>query len=182
MGWDVYIRNGKYVFTLWKGVDRSYNQDDVPHVVFSQEFDNLLTSDYMVNTENYKNVALVAGEGEGLNRKTSTVGTASGLDRYELYVDARDISSNDGEIDTIIYDAMLKERGSERLAENTVTTTADGEIAPETNYVINEDYFLGDIVQIVTNHTEFRCRITEIIDSEDINGRTVIPTYEMEGI
>lgn len=50
----------------------------------------------MTSSQNYRNVALVAGEGEGLDRKTIPVGAAEGMERYELYVDARDVSSNEG--------------------------------------------------------------------------------------
>ena len=45
-GWDMYIANGKYVFDLYKGTDRTYDQDEVAPVVFSPEYDNLLSSSY----------------------------------------------------------------------------------------------------------------------------------------
>lgn len=183
IGWDVYIDNGKFVFTLWKGEDRSYSQDINPHVVFSQEFDNLLTSDYKMDSDNYKNVALVAGEGEGTERKTYAVGNATDLDRYEIYVDAGSISTNEGEVSEAMYNAILSEKGLETLAEHGTTETFDGEIEPNTTYIINQDYFLGDIIQIINEHgIESRSRIVEVIDSEDENGRVVIPTYEAEVI
>lgn len=59
-----------FEFNLFEGVDRSYEQIVNPYVVFSDQYDNLLSSEY---EENYQSIAtnvLVAGEGEGLDRKT----------------------------------------------------------------------------------------------------------------
>ena len=39
-GWDVYIKNGKYVFALIEGTDRSFESDDP--VIFSEEFEMLM--------------------------------------------------------------------------------------------------------------------------------------------
>ena len=178
IGWDVYINNKKFVFHLWKGTDRSYNQDSVPYVVFSKDFDNLLTSDFSLDKSEFRNTALVAGEGEGLDRKTYAIGNYSGLDRYELYVDARDISSNNGEINDAEYNNMLNEKGNEALAEHMTTVNFEGEVDPSTNYIFNKDYFLGDIVEVINEYgITSTPRITEIIDSEDDTGRTIIPNY-----
>ncbi len=57
-------------FQLFEGVDRSYDQIENPYVVFSDEYDNLLSSEYEENYENLITDVLVAGEGEGLDRKT----------------------------------------------------------------------------------------------------------------
>lgn len=178
MGWDVSVKNKKFVFQLWKGTDRSYGQSEIPYVVFSSDFDNLLNSEYSSDRSNFKNMALVAGEGEGLDRKTYSIGESTGLSRYELYVDARDMSTNNGEISSTDYDKMLKEKGAETLAEYGVIEKFEGEADPSTNYILNKDYFLGDIVQVINEFgISAAPRIIEIIDSEDENGRTVIPTY-----
>lgn len=180
IGWDIYIENGLFVFDLYKGVDRSYNQNENSYVIFSDEYDNLLTSDYTYDKTNYKNVALVAGEGEGLQRKTAIAGEASDLDRYELYVDSRNSSTNEGEIDEATYLAMLTEEGNETLKEdsNSVTENIEGDIEVLGNYTFGKDYFLGDIVEA---ENEFgisaASRIIEIIESEDSNGSSTIPTF-----
>ena len=72
-GWDVYIKAGNLVFFVYEGADRSFNQSTNPHVVFSTEYDNLLSSNYKENRDNYANVAIVAGEGEGKKKKKVTV-------------------------------------------------------------------------------------------------------------
>lgn len=67
----------QFVFQLFEGVDHSYGQSENPYVIFSHEYDNLLSSQYV---EDYSDIAtdvLVAGEGEGIDRKTLWV--TSGL-------------------------------------------------------------------------------------------------------
>lgn len=180
IGWDVYIQNKKMKFELYKGANRSYSQTENPYVVFSPEYDNLLSTDYQYDKTNYKNVALVAGEGEGLARTTATVGTASGLDRYELYVDSRNTSSNDGEITADEYQKLLQEEGLENLSsdENSILENITGEVEASTNYILNKDYFLGDIVEVVNEYgIETTPRIIEIIESEDDTGTYTIPTF-----
>ena len=180
IGWDVYIQNKKMRFEFYKGEDRSYNQTVNPYVVFSPEFDNLLTTDYQYDKTNHRNVALVAGEGEGLDRTTVTVGTASGLDRYELFVDSRNTSSNDGEITAADYQKLLQEEGLENLSsdENSILENITGEVEASTNYTFGKDYFLGDIVEVFNEYgIATTPRIIEIIESEDDTGTYTIPTF-----
>ena len=181
-GYDVYISNGKFVFYIFEGVDRSYNQTTNSCVVFSPEYDNLLSSDYIVNNDNFANAAVVAGEGEGTARKKVTVGTATGLDRYEVWIDSRNTSSNNGEISDAEYTELLTEEGVESLSEMETTTTFSGEIDSTINYVFNRDYFLGDIVQVENDYgIRAKTRIIEIIESDSETGYEIIPTFsEME--
>lgn len=74
------------------------NKDGNKPVVFSFELDNLNSILLENDSTNFKNVAIVAAEGEGVDRHIIEVGDveASGLDRIELYVDARDLQPSDG--------------------------------------------------------------------------------------
>ena len=83
--------DNQFAFSLYAGADRSYDQTENPYVVFSPNFENIINSNYFSSKAGYRNVTLVAGEGEGASRKTTVVGSASGLDRRELFTDARDI-------------------------------------------------------------------------------------------
>ncbi len=176
-GWDVYIDNCSYVFELYQGTDRTYDQSSVVPVVFSPEFDNLLSASYTYEKADYKNAALVGGEGEGTDQRTATVGTAAGLDRYEAYVDGSTVSSN-GEIITLdTYISMLQSYGKEQLANTAFLEKYEGEIIPNGMYTLNEDYSLGDIVQISNGLIQTSSRIIEIIYSEDENGTNLVPTF-----
>lgn len=171
----------QFVFKLYAGTDRSYSQVTLPCVVFSNKYENLLSSNYSEDKTNYKNVTLVAGEGEGTARTTATYGTEAGLARRELYTDARDLSTNDGEIDATTYQNQLIERGTEKLKDYEIEKDIDGEIASTNLYTLNEDYELGDLVQVVDCYdTEAKARITEIVTSISTSEQSTYPTFEIE--
>ena len=84
--------DNKFVFKLYAGEDHSYDQFTNPYVIFSPKFENVINTNYLESKKTLKTVTLVAGEGEGADRKTTTVacssGAGTGLNRRELYTDA----------------------------------------------------------------------------------------------
>jgi hypothetical protein len=128
-------------------VYRSYDQTDVPYVIFSPKFENIINSSYIESKSSLKNVTLIGGEGEGASRKYTTVGNGSGLDRREIFTDARDVSSDVGNgvvLTESEYTAQLKQRGKETLTKNTDVTSFE---KVETRSVKIEDVFNGDVFQ-----------------------------------
>ena len=55
------------------GVDRTVEQFAVDPVLLSTELDDVLSAEYAYDESTFRNVALVAGEGEGADRKTEIV-------------------------------------------------------------------------------------------------------------
>lgn len=86
-GYKTPLDNGKLAYTLYKGTDRSDT------VIFSEDYENLATTDYIEDWTNMGNVAMAAGQGEGAQREKTVVGTASGINRYEIYADLRNLSN-----------------------------------------------------------------------------------------
>lgn len=175
--------NKQFVFKLYAGVDRSYEQTLVPYVIFSPNFDNIINSNYMESNSSLKNITLVGGEGEGSARRYLTVGdtNVSGLDRREIFTDARDISSDvDGEtITDTEYNAQLEQRGNEKLAENISIVSFEGQTETTVMYRYREHFFDGDIVQIANEYGhETRARILEVVTTEDETGTSVYPTFK----
>ncbi len=169
---------GEMVFDLYKGEDRSYKQEKNPYVVFSDDFENIINTEYEYDESNMTNVALIGGEGEGTARKYQEIGDSEGFERYELFVDAKDVSSNNGEISGPEYNNMLLERGKEKLAENTFVETYDGELETENTYRYKQDYNIGDVVQIENRFgMSATSRIIEVIESDNENGHRFVPTY-----
>lgn len=70
----------------------------------------------------FANTALVGGEGEGVERTFVTTGGGIGLDRYEVFVDAKDLRMEDFPDD---YEAALLFRGNTRLAEQAMIQAFD---------------------------------------------------------
>lgn len=179
----------RMVFDLSEGTDRSVMQEENPHIVFSDAYSNLLSFSYAENTAIQRNFTYIYGQGKGADRKNTTycVGEEPAyLDRYELYVDADDISEEqqiDGETVPIPeneYIALLRNRGSEKLV--LPKTTSESEIdAHNTQYVYNKDYTVGDHVTV--QHRRFgmiqpRIQLTGMIEAFDQNGRSLTPTFK----
>ena len=177
--------NNQFVFKLYSGTDRSYDQETNPYVVFSPSFENIIDSNYYESKAGYKNVGLVAGEGEGSARRMVVVGesTSKELSRRELYVDARDISSttsNGDSISTSAYDDLLRQRGDERLNENQIIQAFDGQVESTQMYRYGEHYFMGDITQLENEYgMESKVRVTEFIRSVEKDGIDSYPTFEV---
>ncbi len=171
---------GAMQFKILQGADRSVgNKQGNPAVRFSPEFDNVLASDFAEDYTALKNVALVAGEGEGTARRSVTVGEGSGLARRELYVDSRNTSSNDGEISDADYNSMLQQEGVDALSQTQVTRTFAGEIEPDVNYHYGTDYFIGDIITVQNEYNiGFRARIAEIVENDDSDGYAMVVVLE----
>ena len=178
LGWTVKLDlvNKKYVFDVLVGVDRTAGQDVNSRAIFSDEFDNLSSQKIMQSKVDYKNVAFVAGQGEGASRRIITVGEASGFDRHEVFIDARDIEN----------DEDLPDRGMQKLSEYEKISAFESQILEKSNLVYEEDYNLGDGVTIqnkewgVTVDTRLE-NITEIYETgrvalEAVFGKTV-PTF-----
>lgn len=174
----------QFVFELYFGQDRSYDQTENPYVIFSPSFDNLINSNYLSSKKPLKTVTLVAGEEQGANRRTTTVYATNdeGINRRELYTDARDISSNvdGGTLTDAEYIAQLEQRGKEKLSENIEIKSFEGQAETKEMFIYGEDFFKGDIVQTANGYgMEYRSRVTEIVRSQSSEGYDLYPTFEI---
>lgn len=180
----------KLQYVIFKGTDRSANntEDNAP-IIFSEEFDNLLESNYALLTETEKNVALVGGEGEGLDRFYSLVaGTETDLNRRETFIDASSISKkykDEKDVEKTYTDAeyvkLLNSQGKQSLAEMQKVETFRGSInITNGQFVFNRDFFLGDIVTIQDNSIGkyINSRIMEATEAQDENGYSVTIDFE----
>lgn len=165
--------DNKFAFTLYKGVDRSYDQTAVPYVIFSPAFDNLTSSSFLKSYTDYKNVALVTGtstDGEGESTDLSTVvGEASGLDRRETHIDAGDVQGNT---------SVLTKKGNEELAALKKTEAFEGEANVFNMFVYGKDFFIGDMVQLEDAFGNTgKSIVSEMVFSSDGEGEKFYPTF-----
>jgi len=183
-GWTVDVYNGSMVFRVYQGANRSYNQNSIPYVIFSDSFDNILNSEYELNSEEYANTALIGGEGEGTARIYTTIGAENeGLDRYESFTDAKDISQNKDTEDEITleeYLELLQERGIESLAERVITEGFSGEVISDLTFKYGVDFFLGDTVTVMNSYgISKNVMVLSAIESVDENGTKLIPQFNI---
>ncbi|MBR4315204.1 MAG: siphovirus ReqiPepy6 Gp37-like family protein [Lachnospiraceae bacterium] len=167
----------KFIFKIFKGVNR-FESDSV---VISRKNNNLVKYDYINDKQNYKNMAIVAGSGEGTERKVVRLNDdLMGLDRRELFVDAKDLSTTTSEGEIIPeseYMEQLRQRGSEKLSENKIDITNSCEIDPDGMFKFNKDFFVGDEI-MCRGYTDFRERIVETTESDTATGVKTELTFE----
>lgn len=136
---------------IWQGLDRTEEQSENSFAIFSSDFENINDATYSDDISDYKNYAVIAGEGEGservifkLDKRPRDVnGNPTELKRT-IWVDARDLQKTD-EIGYEEYTYLMAERGIEKLAEHPQSIEASIEFNTNGSLTYGEDFFLGDV-------------------------------------
>ena len=169
---DVGIRtifnNGNLIVTPYIGTDASG--------VFSREFENIINQTFTVSVRDFATFALVGGEGEGSERTFVQVGGGWGEWRFEVFVDARDLQSENFPTG---YEDALAYRGMARLAELALVEAFDATINQFGNLQYKVDYDIGSRVRIVAKQwgMEITARITELEENYDRDGMGIRATF-----
>lgn len=167
----------KFIFDSYKGASRTVHQSELAPLVFCREFENILQQTYIESQNSYANTALIAGVGEDINRKVTSIETGTGLSRYEIFIDARDIENTiDGTtLSDAKYSALLQQRGIEKLADYYSVTTFDSTV----NTVVTSDFNVGDLVTVNDKqwNISLDTRITEIEKIYENTGKTINVTF-----
>ena len=174
-------------YVVFEGTDRTIGTAEP--LIFSQEFDNLLSSDYTDDVTNLKNTAFCGGEGEGTDRKFVLVTSGdTGLNRREIFVDgssqSQTYTDESGEQQSYTdaeYLGMLKTAASAGLTEYVETISLDGDVDLTTGTLIfGVDYDVGDVVTVEECNlgVYINTRITEITEVQDESGYSVKVSFE----
>lgn len=142
-------------YRVYKGISRSRdNHPESEPVIFSQEMDNLISTNYTYDETAKKTTALIGGEGEGLERKCAfAYEWVSGMDRREVFVDASSITSEaeEGEepISMADYRKQLETQGQQTVAQSATEETLGGEMdITNSPLAYRQDFYIGDIVEL----------------------------------
>lgn len=179
----------KLAYTIYAGKDRSVdNTAGNEPIIFSQDFDNLVSSDYSFDDASYKNTALIGGEGEGTARFCVEVKNGTGSERREMFVEAstssktyKDSEGNDQTLSDAAYAQQLRTLGKQSLAGYPTVEAFSGEIdITNGSFLYSRDFELGDIVTIqdIGLGKYINPRITEVTEVQDINGYMVSAVFE----
>ena len=150
------IVQNKVLFEVYEGENRVIDETGKTGCRLSVKFGNIIKSNLEQANNNFKNFALIGGEGEGQERIfVQNNNNYSNLDRFEIFVDASDLrkSTTDDGIEINLTDEeyinALQERGNEKLQENIETINFECELnIANSNTRLNKDFYLGDIVTI----------------------------------
>ena len=168
-----------------------YKREKVDYT-FSEENENLQNLTYTTDYTNWKNCAIVYGEGEG---GTQWVREAfrfqkleplyTGLYRREIYVDASNTSAPNIANGHDIYEQCLINRGSEELhkAEIMNIKTFQGTVIAKKEDFRNE-YDVGNIVEVedIDSGLWGEVTITEATECWDDSGYTITLTLDDQNI
>ncbi|MGH4125092.1 MAG: siphovirus ReqiPepy6 Gp37-like family protein [Clostridium sp.] len=171
LGWDIILdfNNNKFVFDVIQGRDLTADQELLPPVIFSVDFDNLKSRHYIDSSLNYKNVGYCGGKGDNENRLIQQVGEVSGFDRIETFVDcsqAEDVTE-------------LKTIGAQKLDEFKKVKSFEVQIIPYGSFNYELDYDLGDIITAQDRKLgiTMNSRIIEFKEIYEINGFNLEATF-----
>jgi len=140
--------------------------------VFSKEYENIIEQVFTESLAAFANTALVGGEGEGAERIFAAAGGGAGLDRYEIFVDAKDLRSADFPGG---YEAALLFRGDSKLAEQAMVRAFDVTVNQYGNLKYRTDFDLGNVIQAVSKRwgISITARITCVEESYDRDGMSL---------
>lgn len=174
---------GQLFFNVYRGSDRTLQQETVTPIVFSQDLQNLMNTTEFNTTEKTKNVAFVMWEHPDTHEIVREVVYAPEVDPLTLESFDRRVIHVTGEVDdddkdspTVVSETLIRQ-GLDELAKHQAFTGFDGEISQYAQYKYETDYFLGDMV-VMQNADGLRnnMRVTEQIFVSDSEGDRTYPT------
>lgn len=163
-----------YMFEVWKGVDRTSEQNENEQYSFSDDNYNIEQGSLVISEKTKATYVLVGGTGEDTARVLVAVDDgATGFDRYEVFSDQKSLSNNN--LSDSAYKAQLQDIGEGKLS--------DGTFKLEVTALVQQDYKtkwdLGDIVNIKKEkwgvYTSYR--IIEVEETIEDGKKTIYPTF-----
>lgn len=172
IGWGIEYdqAENEFIFDVIIGDDLSES------VFFDVLFDTVLAQRWLVSELERKTFAIVAGQGEGEERAIEDVFIGavepSGLERKEMFIDARDVSTSGG----------LVTRGRARLRETESPDVFEVELNKFGSFRYRRDFFIGDIVLIKNDNWNVSkpVRIVNVITSLESGRNTSMLDVQLE--
>lgn len=140
-----------------RGINRTANQTKNNPIILTSTMNMIINGEYEYNNTEETNVAFVAGEGEGTQRKWFEIQKGNqnkkGILRQELWIDARDIQSekDDGQrITDAEYYKLITERTNEKFSESQMSEEYTANVNMNNKqYVFQKDYDISDFITII---------------------------------
>lgn len=161
-GFRFYRGNGELEFEVVKSVDRSND------VIFSDGFDNVISSSYIDSSRTAYNVCNVVSDDlvhSLIDVWLPGVSEPTGTDRKEVTIETtidRDLDEGYTLTDSEVY-AILQSRGRAKLYENQIKGMFEGDFDIYGQFKLGVDFFLGDVVKAILEGRTTNARITEVL-------------------
>ena len=187
MGYKILMDDdNNFNFQFYKGTDHSMEQTTNEVVVFSENYDNLISSEYYSDKSEFFNTMYVTTSSSGDSGSSKTEVNldefpAQGLARRETTCSESDLQSKykTSDNNNLSSDAK-KSKGRIKLKKDyKIKEVMEGDISYESMFVYPDDYQVGDKVQFIDIYGNNRAMtVTEMVIGRDDSGYTMIPTFE----
>lgn len=171
IGWDIWLDtdNYKWIFDVIEGRNLTANQEVLPPVILSVDFDNIKGQTYVDSSLSYSNVGYAGGKGEEEERLIQQIGESTGFDRIESFLDC----SNAEDID------QLTQEGNKKLSELKKIETFESQIIDFGSFIYGKDWDLGDIVTAQNRkwNLTLDARIVEVKEIYEASGLSLEATF-----
>lgn len=168
---------GTLLFSVWQGLDRRQSQTVNSWAVFSANWENLLSASYSISRKSMRNYAIVAGgEAEDGSRVFRIIDRRSGSHARKLFVSLSDRQDDRSEDE---FNAILDEKGIEKLARYATVEKFDVTIDTEANLRYMVDYDLGDYCTVTDTELgiSLDARLTEIEEDWEEGGMSLVARF-----
>jgi hypothetical protein len=180
MGFKVEKEGLELAFSVYEGFDLSYEQAINPYVVFSQTFDNVISSSYYESVKDQVNSILVITDDlePTLQRVwvyEDDITVPLELDRREFFLETsinRVIADGEPELTDAEVLGIIKARGRAVIRERKHVGLFEGDFDIQGNFEFGIDFYIGDIVQCRIENRNVRARIVELVRSYSTDGET----------
>ena len=170
---------------FYVGNDRTRGNEALQPVIFSPEYHNLVSSKYVRDTTNVKNICYIASDGEWYQEKFQTVFYNPRLDSYskkEMFlksdVPLKDTSGNIRPDADVLND--LSEQGMLELLNHRPVQSLDFDVISTEQFRYQHEYFLGDLVTVDNGFgISVTAKVVEVSQIWDENGYRIIPKLEV---
>ena len=179
-------------FSTYDGYDRTTgNTTNLPVIQFSSVMDSLSNSKELRSISGYKNVCYAwapnaptaqTGNYVGVAYANSKVPNFTDFDRRTMMIACDDINTADVSTAPLqtAFRTLLGRRAANALANNNYVRMVDGEIVQQSAFKYNQDYTLGDIIELRSeSFTATTARVVEYIRSYDAQGVKTYPTLSV---
>lgn len=171
----VEYQNGALKYRIFTGAVKT------DRVRFSQSLDNLLSSEYLTDDSDKATFALIVSTVDDIGYLQEYNIGGTGIDRSELLIEDNistkyeDASGKEQETspNSDLYQSWLIEGCKAKLTEHITIEEISGEIdIANSNYLFDEDFFIGDMVRVQDNYFNFFANpiISKYTFKQDANG------------
>ena len=168
----------KLLYDVYEGTERT-------GIKFAEQHGNLSNLTRLVSQAEWRNVAYVGGAGEGADRVFVVTGATDsvGIDRREMFVDARDLQPEEDQTDEE-YAELLMARGNEKLAEQNRVLEISFDVSTQE---FGRTFFLGDKITAVLPEYGMRLSVrvaefTEIYENNILRTQLTLGNPMIRGI